>query len=144
MLAAGGWLAKLPLDPLPHLGGPAGIDVDDHVFVDGLGHLAVDLAAGGVVGERAALGRAAGEGGEAPLVRHGNQGERPVAHHDVELLRVVIPTKLLNEERAEVEVLQELTDTLAIESHLSPFYFGSASPIEQMMRGSRVCSSSSL
>ena len=42
-------LAGIAAHPLPDLAGFTGIGEDDEVFVGGLGHLALDLAAGGGV-----------------------------------------------------------------------------------------------
>jgi hypothetical protein len=52
MLSASGWFSRRALNPLPDLRGLFFIDVQKKVFVNGLGHLPLDLAAGGVIGNR--------------------------------------------------------------------------------------------
>ena len=109
LFAGSGRLARRTLHPLPYLLCIGRVGVDDQVLVHRLRHLRFDLAAQRV-GWDAAIGRrVAAERNQAALVRDGLQAEVLAVHRHDQLLPVVFPAQLLDEEGMEVEVFQVAT-----------------------------------
>ena len=106
VLAAGGWLAALPPDPLPDLRLAAWVGEDDEVLERALGDLALDLAPNRVLRDVVVDAGVALVDGEPCLLREGLESVVSVVDPNHERLRdVVIPTQALHEETREVEGL---------------------------------------
>ena len=136
LLAAGGGLAGLPLDPLPYLRGLLLVGEDDQVLEGALGDLALYLAPDGVRRNRSVLVRCALEDGESRLLRDGFQGVFPAVHEDGQRLGlVVVPAQAVHEKAGEVEVPQMGPELFNRDRHqeLSSLL---NSPREQMICGS--------
>lgn len=114
--AGGEGLAGLLAHPNPALAGEVGGGEDDDVLVAGLGELAVELEAGGVVGD-AATGSGALPDGETFFL--GDCGERVggLADTEGELLAQGFPAELLDEEFGEIAGLEERSGAGAVEGH---------------------------
>ena len=106
VLAAGGGLAGLPLDPLPDLRLAVGVDEDDQMLEGPLGDLALYLAPDRVLGNGSVPTGVALVDGEPGFLRDRRQGVFVVVHDNGRRLGlVVVPTQALHEKPREVEGL---------------------------------------
>ena len=84
------------------------------MFADGFGNGSLDLPAGQMIGENIVNVHVL-IGHHAARVRKGLQRERSGARGDLGVGSAVLPTQFLNEQRAEIEVLQTLRDVGFVE-----------------------------
>src|SRR3989304_1530831 len=103
MPATGGVFPRLSFPPLPYLCCLLLVDVENQVLKDGLGHLALNFPAGGVIGSRSVRQWIANVNHHPSLLGHGVQSKDLTVHRDVEMARMSVPSQLLDEQFVEVE-----------------------------------------
>ena len=107
-------LARFALHPLPALGGVVLRRKDDQVFVGRLGEDAVDLLSRRIVRQaRPPVDALVGD--QAALVGDGFELERPLADGDGNVAAALIPSEILNEQRFQIEFIQQPPDGGSVE-----------------------------
>lgn len=118
MGARGERLAGFAPDPYPRLLGTVAGDEDDEMLEAGLGQFAVELQAGGVVGQ-AAVGRFAKPGEETPFFCDCSEGVFGFPGAQRELLARWFPSEFINKELRQGAALQKRSRARKVEGHMS-------------------------
>ncbi len=119
LLSASGWLSRLALNPLPDLSGSVFIQVQDEMFVNGLGNLPLDLATGGAVGDLSVGLWFAAKRDHALLLGDRGQIEHLAVDGDIQPVGMTVPTQLFDKKFSEVERLDVFSDAIRIEHRMS-------------------------
>ena len=107
--------ARLAFHPLPVLSVPVVGSVNDDVFVDGLGDGFLDLPTDGIVWKGVVRVRDILVGDQAAFVGDGFENASSVCDRGFRIRSPMILTQFLNEQRAEIKVLQMLLDLISVE-----------------------------
>ena len=115
VLARPGRLTWLAPDPLPDLPVVVVRDVDDEVFVNGLGDGSFDLVAGGLIGEGAGRIRPVLVDDHAALLGDGLEGKGSACGGYFQVFAAVVPAEFVDEQGLQGEILQMVSDFLSVE-----------------------------
>ena len=108
------WPTWFAFYPLPVEGASIVQSINDKVLADGLNDFFLDLLAGRVVGERVFRIRKVLVDDHASLVSDGLEGVGTARDCGLGICSAVVPTEFLDEQRAEVEVLQMCSDPVSV------------------------------
>src|SRR5207249_374955 len=105
VLSTSGWLSRLALNPLPDLSGDIFIQVQDEMFVNGLGNLPLDLAAGGVIWNLSVGARVAAKRDHALLLCECGEIKHLAIDGNIQPVGMTVPAQLFDKKSSEVERL---------------------------------------
>ena len=115
VLSASGWLPRFAFNPLPDLSGSVSIQVQDEMFVNRLGNLALDLATGGMIGNLPVGARLTAKRDQALLLRDRRQVKHLPIDGDIQPVGMAVPAQLFDKKFSEVERLDVFSGSSRIE-----------------------------